>query len=272
MERTTGYLMKRIKEIPEIGLILGSGLGTLAEEMEESIHIPYSEIPGFPLSTAPGHAGKVVVGRLNGVCVIAFSGRFHMYEGYEANEVVFPVRVMEMMGVRNMIVTNAAGGINSDFSQGALVVIKDHINLSGRNPLVGPNDERFGTRFPDMNDAYTPEFREIARKAADGLGLQTFEGVYAGVLGPCFETPAEIRYLKAIGADMVGMSTIPEVIAARHGGMKILGISCITNLAAGLSPERPTHQEVLDTAARVHGQFRSLVLEVIKEISCHEDV
>jgi purine-nucleoside phosphorylase len=252
---------------PKIGLVLGSGLGAFADELSGAVRVPYSQIPSFPQSTAIGHAGQMVIGKAGETAVAAMQGRVHLYEGYSAQQVGFPVRVLGRMGVRALIVTNAAGGINTKYTQGALVVISDHINLQGQNPLVGENDERLGPRFPDMTQAYWKPYREMALEAARKLGKTAHEGVYAGLLGPSYETPAEIRYLRAIGADLVGMSTIPEVITARHMGMKVLGISCVTNMAAGILDQPLNHQEVLDTAERVKGDFVGLLRAVLGEVA-----
>src|SRR5690242_12158030 len=219
---------------PRIGLVLGSGLGAFADSLTDAAHIPYTEIPAFPQSTAIGHAGRMVLGKAGAIPVAAMQGRVHLYEGYSAQEVTFPIRVFARMGIRAVILTNAAGGINLGYSQGALVLISDHINLQGANPLVGPNDDRFGVRFPDMSQAYSRAYREMAREEAEKLGTTLHEGVYAGLLGPSYETPAEIEYLRRIGADLVGMSTVAEVIAARHMGINVLAISCVTNMAAGI--------------------------------------
>jgi len=231
--------------------VLGSGLGAFASELRERTEIPYSAIPGWPTSTAIGHAGQLVIGRLGQLAVAVMSGRVHLYEGYSASQVVFGVRVLGLFGVRSLVMTNAAGGVNLAYQRGGLVLISDHINLQGQNPLVGPNDEVLGPRFPDMSEAYSKAYREAAHGVAAELGVSLSEGVYAGLLGPSYETPAEIRYLRAIGADLVGMSTVAEVIAANHMDIKVLGISCVTNMAAGIQPEKITHLEVLETGAMV---------------------
>ena len=237
---------------PAIGVVLGSGLGAFADELTDRTDIPYSDIPGWPGSTAVGHAGKLIVGKLGETVVAVMAGRAHLYEGYTAAQVTFGVRVLRSLGVQSMIFTNAAGGINLAYERGGLVLISDHINLQGTNPLVGPNDDSFGPRFPDMSEAYSRAYREIAKKVAGELGVMVAEGVYAAMLGPSYETPAEIRYLRAIGADLVGMSTALEVIAANHVGMKVLGISCVTNMAAGVIPEsKLVHEEVLEAGAMV---------------------
>ncbi len=252
---------------PKIALVLGSGLGAFADEFAGATKIPYAKIPHFPQSTAIGHAGKLVVGRVGAIPVAGMQGRVHLYEGYSAKDVAFPIRVFARMGVKAVILTNAAGGIKREFSQGRLVVISDHINLQGVNPLTGPNDERFGLRFHDMTSAYDKRFREMTVGEANRIGIGMYEGVYAAVLGPSYETPAEIRYLRAIGADLVGMSTVPEVIAARHSGIRVLGISCVTNAAAGILDQPLNHLEVLETAERVKGQFIGLLKAVIPRIA-----
>jgi purine-nucleoside phosphorylase len=254
---------------PRIGLVLGSGLGSFADELAAPVRIPYTTIPHFPRSTAIGHAGQMVIGSVGKVPVVAMQGRVHLYEGYTAQQVAFPVRVFGRMGVRAVIFTNAAGGINLNYKQGALVLIKDHINLQGQNPLVGPNDARFGERFPDMTHAYSKAYREIARNVAKRQGKELPEGVYAGLLGPSYETPAEIRYLRSIGADLVGMSTVPEVIAARHTGINVLAISCVTNMAAGILDKPLSSDEVFETTERVRGDFVALLTAVIPEIANH---
>ena len=236
---------------PAIGVVLGSGLGAFAEELCERVEIPYAEIPGWPGSTAVGHAGKLIFGKLDNVVVAVMAGRAHLYEGYTPAQVVCGVRVLGSLGVRSMVFTNAAGGIDTKLERGGLVLISDHLNLQGSNPLAGPNDDSLGPRFPDMSEAYSRAYREIAKSVAEELCIHLPEGVYAAMLGPSYETPAEIRFLRAIGADMVGMSTVPEVIAANHMGMKVLGISCVTNMAAGVLPQKINHEEVLEAGAMV---------------------
>ena len=252
---------------PCIGLVLGSGLGSFADEMSDAVRIPYANIPFFPRSTVLGHAGQMVIGLANGIPVAAMQGRVHLYEGYSAAEVAFPMRVLGRMGIRATVLTNAAGGINPKYKQGALVAIRDHINLQGQNPLVGRNEERWGPRFPDMTEAYSKVYREIVLAAATKLRNSVHQGVYAGLLGPSYETPAEIRYLRTIGADLVGMSTVAEVIAARHLGIKVLAISCVTNMAAGILDRVIDHDEVLRTAERVRGDFVGLLQAVLPEIA-----
>ncbi len=268
--RAAKFIQSKTKLRPKVGLVLGSGLGAFADELASAIKIPYDRIPGFPRSTVDGHAGRLVIGKSGDVPVAVMQGRVHLYEGYSAKDVVFPMRVLGRLGIRAAILTNAAGAINLDYSQGALVVIRDHMNFQGTNPLVGPNDERFGVRFPDMTQAYARAYREIALREAKRLGLAVREGVYAALLGPSFETPAEIRYLKTIGADVVGMSTAPEVVAARHMGIRVLGISCVTNMAAGILDRELNHEEVMETGERVRGQFVALLRAVIPAIA--EDV
>src|SRR5271169_3889925 len=252
---------------PQIALVLGSGLGAFAGEFESATQIPYAEIPHFPRSTAIGHAGQLVVGKVGDIPVAGMQGRVHLYEGYSAEDVAFPIRVFARMGIKAVILTNAAGGIKREFVQGQLVVIKDHINLQDENPLTGPNDERFGARFPDMTVAYDRRFRELTIGEGNRNSIGLYEGVYAALSGPSYETPAEIRYLRTIGADLVGMSTVPEVVAARHSGMRVLGISCVTNPAAGILDQPLDHKEVLETAERVKGQFIALLRGVIPKIA-----
>jgi len=266
-ESAAQFLLSQTPLRPTIGLVLGSGLGGFADEVSKATRIPYANIPSFPRSTAIGHAGQMVIGKVGSVAVAAMQGRVHLYEGYSVNEVAFPTRVLGRMGVRALILTNAAGGINLEYKQGALVVITDHINLQGQNPLVGANLDRFGPRFPDMTQAYSKPYREIALRAARKLGKTLYQGVYAALLGPNYETPAEIRYLRTIGADLVGMSTIPEVIAARHMRLKVLAISCVTNMAAGISDEVLSHEDVLATGERVKGDFVALLRAVLPEIA-----
>jgi len=265
--KAADFIFSQTKLRPQIALVLGSGLGAFADEFADATKIPYAKIPHFPQSTAIGHAGKLVIGKVGAIPVAGMQGRVHLYEGYSAKEVAFPIRVFARMGVKAVILTNAAGGIKREFVQGRLVVISDHINLQGVNPLTGPNDERFGLRFHDMTSAYDRRFREMAVGEGNRMGFGMFEGVYAGLLGPSYETPAEIRYLRAIGADLVGMSTVPEVIAARHSGIRVLGISCVTNAAAGILDQLLNHLEVLETAERVKEQFIGLLKAVIPRIA-----
>lgn len=251
---------------PRIGLVLGSGLGDFADSLTEATRISYADIPTFPRSTAIGHAGQMVIGKSGAVPVAVMQGRVHLYEGYSAQQVAFPMRVFGRMGIRSVILTNAAGGINLNYQQGALVLISDHINLQGTNPLAGANDDRFGVRFPDMTNVYAKEYRAIAQEEAEKLGMKLYEGVYAALLGPSYETPAEIRYLRTIGADLVGMSTAFEAIAARHMGIKVLAISCVTNMAAGILDQPLSHKEVMETGERVKSSFAALLRAVLPRI------
>jgi len=266
-EEAAQFIVAKTSLRPKIAIVLGSGLGGFADELTGGIRFPYSQIPHFPRSTAIGHAGNLVIGNAGSIPVAAMQGRVHMYEGYSAQEVAFPMRVLRRMGVRAVILTNAAGGINTEYQQGCLVVLRDHVNLQGRNPLVGENDERFGPRFPDMTRAYWQPYREMALTEARRLKLNVNEGVYAALLGPSYETPAEIRYLRTIGADLVGMSTVAEVIAAIHMGIRALAISCVTNMAAGILDKPIDHAEVLETGERVKGQFTALLKAVIPRIA-----
>jgi purine-nucleoside phosphorylase len=266
-EAAAKFIQRKTKLRPKVALVLGSGLGAFADEFAHATKIPYSKIPNFPQSTAVGHAGQLVPGTVEGVEVAGMQGRVHLYEGYSVKDVAFPVRVFARMGVQAIVLTNAAGGIKKDFTQGRLVVISDHINLQGVNPLSGPNNEKFGPRFPDMTAAYDKKFRALARAEGQRLGIDLDEGIYAALAGPSYETPAEIRYLRSIGADLVGMSTVPEVIAARHSGIRVLGISCVTNAAAGVLDQPLDHKEVLETAERVKGQFIALLRAVIPGIA-----
>ncbi len=260
-------ILKRTPLHPRIGLVLGSGLGAFADSLSDATRVPYADIPSFPQSTAIGHAGRLVIGNAGNVPVAAMQGRVHLYEGYSGQEATFPIRVFARMGIRAVILTNAAGGINLGYSQGALVLIRDHINLQGTNPLVGANDDRFGVRFPDMTQAYSRAFREIAREEAAKQSLMLHEGVYAALLGPSYETPAEIEYLRRIGADLVGMSTVAEVIAARHMGLNVLAISCVTNMAAGILDQPLSHAEVMETGERVKTTFESLLRAVLPRVA-----
>jgi purine-nucleoside phosphorylase len=266
-ESAAQLLLTKTPLRPRIALVLGSGLGGFADSLTDATRIPYAEIPAFPRSTAIGHAGQMVIGKAGGVPVAAMQGRVHLYEGYSAQQVTFPIRVFGRMGIRAVILTNAAGGINLSYSQGALVLIRDHINLQGTNPLVGPNDDRFGVRFPDMTEAYAKSYREFARAAFAKHGLTLHEGVYAGLLGPSYETPAEIEYLRRIGADLVGMSTVAEVIAARHMGIKVLAVSCVTNMAAGILDQPLSHAEVMETGERVKTTFEGLLRALLPRIA-----
>lgn len=264
---TTAELLKaRLPVTPRIAMILGSGLGALGDELDERVVIDYSEIPGFPVSAVEGHAGQLAVGNLEGVPVAVMQGRAHFYEGWSMEDVTFPIRVFARMGVGELVVTNSAGGVNPAYVPGDLMIIRDHLNLTGVNPLRGPNDDRFGTRFPDMSDAYTAELRELARAAAAEMGVDIKEGVYAGVAGPSYETPAEVRMIGLLGGDAVGMSTVPEVIVASHCEMRVVGISCITNAAAGLSEHKLTHEEVKITANQVRATFSALVRRLVAKM------
>jgi purine-nucleoside phosphorylase len=266
IEEAAAYLRSRLAPVPETAVVLGSGLGSFAESLAGAQTMPYETIPYWPASRIVGHAGTLVAGKARGRHVLALSGRVHFYEGHPVETVTFAVRVLGRLGVKTLLLTNAAGGINTNFGEGALMVIDDHINLMGGNPLVGANDERFGPRFPDMTDVYSRRLRRLADDVGSECGATLPHGVYAGLLGPSYETPAEIRYLRTIGADAVGMSTVPEAIAARHMGLEVLGISCITNMAAGVLPQPLDHHEVMETARRVRGQFVSLLEGIIGRI------
>ena len=255
--------------VPEIAVVLGSGLGAFADELKDSVVIPYADIPNFPRSTAIGHAGRLIIGKLADLTVAVMQGRVHPYEGYSSREAAFPVRVLGRLGVKSLILTNAAGTINSAYRQGALVALSDHINLQGSNPLNGPNDDRFGPRFPDLSQAYCAAYRQLAQDAARAIGIDLKEGVYAALAGPSYETPSEIRFLRTIGADLVGMSTVPEVIVARHMGIDLLAISCVTNMAAGLSAGVINHNEVLQTAERVRETFVALLTALLPRIAAY---
>jgi purine-nucleoside phosphorylase len=250
---------------PRVAVVLGSGLGAFAEELTGRVGIPYAEIPGWPHSTAIGHAGMLVAGRLGGVEVAVMSGRVHLYEGYSPEQVVFGVRVLGKLGVKALVLTNAAGGINLSLSRGGLVVISDHINLQGSNPLAGPNDESLGPRFPDMSEAYPVRYREIAKKTASELGIPMSEGVYAAMLGPSYETPAEIRYLRAIGADLVGMSTVPEVIVAVHCGLRVLGLSIVTDLCLPDALAPVDVAQIIAVANAAEPKLRKIILGILAQ-------
>lgn len=266
IDSAVAYLRTKLPAIPQVAVVLGSGLGGFAEELESRQSIPYEEIPGWPKSTAIGHAGMLVCGKLAGLDVAVMSGRVHMYEGYSAQQAAYGVRVLGKLGIRSLVLTNAAGGINLAYGQGSLVLISDHINLQGANPLVGANDESLGPRFPDMSDAYCARYRSIAKEVAAELGISLPEGIYAGLLGPSYETPAEIRFLRTIGADLVGMSTVPEVIAANHMGVKVVAMSCVTNMAAGILPQKISHEEVLETGRAVRATFLSLLRALLPRL------
>jgi len=266
-EHATRVIRSRISVEPRIALVLGSGLGGFADDFEGAVSIPYEDIPGFVSSTAQGHAGQLVVGNIDSVPVLAMQGRVHYYEGYSLEEVTFPVRTFGLLGVKTLILTNAAGGINVQLTQGALMVISDHLNLMGVNPLRGPNDERFGPRFPDMSAVYSPELQELVVDEAKAIGVEVRRGIYGALSGPSYETPSEIHLLRNLGADAVGMSTVPEAIVARHMGLEVLGISCITNMAAGISDEPINHEEVMATGNSVRETFAELLQRVIGAIN-----
>ena len=266
VKEAADVIRSRVPEIPAIAVVLGSGLGDFATSLGDAVAMPYGELPHWPVSRVIGHAGTLVVGKVAGRPIAALAGRCHLYEGHDAGRVAFAVRVLGLLGIKTLILTNAAGGVNTSFSQGALMVIDDHINLMGHNPLVGDNDERFSPRFPDMTEVYSSRLRGLADRAGQAIGLRLPHGTYAGLLGPSYETPAEIRYLRAIGADAVGMSTVPEAIVARQARMDVLGLSCITNMAAGVLPRPLDHAEVMETAARVRGQFIALLEGIIGHI------
>ncbi len=260
------YIIAKAGFTPDIALILGSGLGDMAEEAEGKIIIDYKDIPNFPVSTVQGHKGRLVFGTIRGKKVVFMQGRFHFYEGYRMEDVVFPVWVFKALGIKKLIVTNAAGGVNTSFKPGDLMLIKDHINYTNNNPLIGPNIEAFGPRFPDMSEAYSRELTEVVRKCAEDNGIKLQEGTYIFLTGPSYETPAEIRAFRIIGADAVGMSTVPEVVAANHCGILSVGISCITNMAAGVLDQPLNHKEVMETADRVKESFTRLIKSVVESI------
>lgn len=266
VQGSADYIQDKLDDKPEIALILGSGLGVLAEEIENRTEFSYEEIPNFPTSTVEGHAGKLIVGDLEGVQVIVMQGRFHYYEGYEMEAITFPVRVMNLLGAEKLLVTNSAGGVNEHFNVGDLMLINDHINFTGDNPLIGPNDGDLGPRFLDMSEAYANHLIELAEEIADELGLGVKKGVYTGMSGPSYETPAEVKMINRLGGDAVGMSTVPEVIVANHMDMEVLGISCITNMAAGILPEPLSHDEVIETTKRVKPKFIKLVRNIVKKM------
>ncbi|CQR48439.1 Purine nucleoside phosphorylase 1 [Paraliobacillus sp. PM-2] len=266
IEEAASYIAEKLSKTPKVGLILGSGLGMLADEIEDPVKIKYETIPGFPVSTVEGHAGQLVSGTLMGVPVVAMQGRFHFYEGYELDAVTFPVRVMKELGVEKLIVTNAAGGVNPDLNPGDLMLITDHINNTGQNPLIGPNESKLGVRFPDMSTAYDKTLQTIAHDVAKEMNLALKEGVYVWNTGPSYETPAEIRMLQTLGGDAVGMSTVPEVIVARHAGMACLGISCISNMAAGILDQPLSHDEVIETTEKVRESFLRFIKDVLVRI------
>lgn len=266
-EHATRIIRARTTVEPRIAIVLGSGLGGFADDFEDAVGIPYEEIPGFVRSTAQGHAGRLVIGKIDGIPVLAMQGRVHYYEGYSLEEVTFPIRTFGLLGIKTLVLTNAAGGINVALTQGALMVLSDHVNLMGVNPLIGPNDERFGPRFPDMSAVYAPELQELVVEEAKAIGVEVRRGIYGALSGPSYETPAEIHLLRNLGADAVGMSTVPEAIVARHMGLEVLGISCITNMAAGISDEPINHEEVMATGDRVRETFTELLRRVIEAIN-----
>ncbi len=267
-EHAARFIRSRLTAAADVrvALVLGSGLGAFADALEEAEPLDYAEIPGFARPTVEGHTGRLVVGRAGGATVAAMQGRFHFYEGYTLEEVTFPVRVLGLLGVKGLVLTNAAGGLNNSFEQGSLVVISDHLNLLGANPLLGKNDERFGPRFPDMSEVYDREYQEVAVCEAHAMGVELRRGIYAALTGPSYETPAEIRMLRLLGADAVGMSTVPEAIVARHMGLRVLGISCITNMAAGVLDKPINHEEVIETGERVRETFAELLRRVIPKL------
>jgi purine-nucleoside phosphorylase len=266
-EHAARTIRARLSIEPRIAVVLGSGLGGFADDFDEAVSIPYQEIPGFQRSTAEGHAGRLVAGKVDSVPVLAMQGRVHYYEGYSLEEVTFPVRTFKLLGIKTLVLTNAAGGINVQLTQGALMVISDHLNLMGANPLRGPNDDRFGPRFPDMSAVYSPALQELVVEEAKAIGVEVRRGIYGGLSGPSYETPAEIHLLRALGADAVGMSTVPEAIVARQMDLEVLGISCITNMAAGISDEPINHAEVMATGDRVRDTFTQLLGRVISRIN-----
>ena len=266
-EHAARIIRSRTTETPRIAIILGSGLGAFADDFENAVSIPYEDITGFPRSTAEGHAGRLVVGKIDQVPLMAMQGRVHFYEGYSLEQVTFPIRVFKLLGIKTLILTNASGGVNVQFSQGALMIISDHLNLMGDNPLRGPNDTRFGPRFPDMTAVYSPELQEIVIEEAKALNVEVRRGIYAALAGPSYETPAEIHLMRTLGADAVGMSTVPEAIVARHMDLEVLGISCITNMAAGISDEPINHDDVMATGDRVRETFTQLLRKVVGRIN-----
>ena len=266
VEQATAAIRSRVSDVPGIAIVLGSGLGDFANSLGGAVSIPYEELPHWPASRVIGHSGKLVVGKTSGRTIAALAGRSHLYEGHDASRVAFGVRVLGRLGVHTLVLTNAAGGVNTSFARGALMVIDDHINLTGHNPLAGENDERFGVRFPDMTEVYSRRLRRVADEAGRSIDFPLSHGVYAALMGPSYETPAEIRYLRTIGADAVGMSTVPEAIVARHMKMEVLGISCITNMAAGVLPQPLDHAEVMETAAKVRAQFIALLERIVGQL------
>ncbi|WMM26482.1 purine-nucleoside phosphorylase [Tissierella sp. MB52-C2] len=266
IKEAVNFITSKTKDSPKIGLVLGSGLGSLADKIENPTIIKYTDIPSFPRSTVEGHAGQLVIGKLSGKIVVAMQGRFHFYEGYPLKDVTFPIRVMFGLGVENLIVTNAAGGVNTEFTPGDLMIITDHINFTGRNPLIGENLDNLGPRFVDMSNPYNREYIKMTKEIGKKLGLELKEGVYMWFTGPTYETPAEVKLARIVGADAVGMSTVPEVIVANHENIKVLGISCITNMASGILDQPLNHEEVVETSNKVKDNFEKLLIEVINNI------
>jgi len=266
-EHAARFIRSRTNADVSIAIVLGSGLGGFADELANAVAIPYVDIPGFARATVEGHAGRLVIGDVGGVCVAALQGRFHFYEGYSLEEVTFPIRVLNLLGVRTLILTNAAGTLNIEFTPGSLMVISDHLNLIGDNPLRGQNDDRFGPRFPDLTNTYARELQDIVVNEANAMGLEIRRGIYAGLSGPSYETPAEIHMVRTLGADAVGMSTVPEAIVARHMNMRVVGISCITNLAAGVSDRPVDHSQVMATGERVQESFTELLRRILPKLT-----
>ena len=266
MKETIDYIQNKIKTFkPKLGIILGSGLGDFADNIE-GVRIKYSDIPGFETSTVAGHKGQLVFGEVFGKNTVIMQGRYHFYEGYNVKDVVYPIKILKLLGVKSLIITNAAGGLNTDFEKGSLMLIEDHINFTAQNPLIGANDETLGERFPDMGEIYSKDLIKLAKKVSEKLGIKLEQGVYIGVTGPSYETPSEVRMFKMLGASAVGMSTVNEAIYANYLGLKILGISCITNFASGLSREKLTHKDVVETANKVKSDFKNLIKEIVKEL------
>jgi purine-nucleoside phosphorylase len=265
IDRAVQELQARVQPWPKVGVILGSAQASFVDALQQRTEIPYSEIPGWPQPGVPGHAGRLIIGSVEAVRICVLAGRVHLYEGWTPQQVAFGIRVLGKLGMRTLVVTNAAGGINPNYRRGLLVLLSDHINLQGSNPLTGPNDDSFGPRFPDMTRAYAPRLREKAKQAAAELGIEVGEGVYAALLGPSFETPAEIRYLRTIGADLAGMSTVPEVIVANHMGIRVLGISTVTNMAAGMQHEL-SHAEVLEIGRSSAGDLQRLLTRLLPQL------
>ncbi len=266
VSEAAAFLRTRIDPMPDVAVVLGSGLGSFGESLRDAQTIPYEAIPHWPASRVVGHAGTLVAGSARGRRVLALSGRAHFYEGHTLDTVTFAVRVLGRLGVKALLLTNAAGGINIRFQVGALMVVDDHINLMGTNPLIGPNDDRFGRRFPDMSEVYSRRLRAVADEAARASGQRIEHGVYVAVTGPSYETPAEIRAFRTLGADAVGMSTVPEAIVARHMGIEVLGVSCISNMAAGMLPQPLSEEEVIETTGRVRGQFIALLEGILERL------